>query len=207
MGRFAHLAYTDSVRRVQREQGSDAAGDRRLRAADSPDPLTADEAAFIESRDGCYLASVSETGWPYAQFKGGPPGFLHVLDERTIGYADVRGNRQYISTGNVLADGRVSLFLMDYPQQIRLKILGRASVRRIEDEPALAERLRAGGTPGPVERLVLIRVEGFDWNCPRHITPRYSVPELEELLKPLQARLDSLLEENRRLKHRLGEPG
>ncbi|WP_319949573.1 pyridoxamine 5'-phosphate oxidase family protein [Streptomyces halobius] len=172
---------------------------------DAPEPLAADEAAFIEARDGFYLASVSETGWPYVQFKGGAPGFLHVLDERTIGYADVRGNRQYISTGNVRADGRVALFFMDYPQQRRLKIFGRASVQPLHDDPALAERLSAVRTPGQVERLMLIHVEGFNWNCPQHITPRYAKAELEAVLDPIRTRLAALEEENRRLRTRLSD--
>ncbi|MEU0251408.1 pyridoxamine 5'-phosphate oxidase family protein [Streptomyces sp. NPDC006184] len=205
MGRYAHLAYTDSVRQVQSEQGSAAAAGRRLMEGDAPEPLTADEADFIESRDGFYLASVSETGWPYVQFRGGAPGFLHVLDERTIGYADVRGNRQYITTGNVRADGRVALFLMDYPQQRRLKIFGRASVRPLEDDPALTERLSARRTPGHLERLMVIRVEGFNWNCHQHITPRYSEAELGAALDPVRARLAALEEENRRLRARLGD--
>lgn len=204
MGRYAHLAYTESVRQVQSEQGSAAIAGRRLMEGDAPELLTADEAAFIEARDGFYLASVSETGWPYVQFKGGAPGFLHILDERTIGYADVRGNRQYISTGNVRADGRVALFFMDYPQQRRLKIFGRASVQALHDDPALNERLSAARTPGRVERLMLIHVEGFNWNCPQHITPRYAEAELDAVLGPIHARLAALDEENRRLRARLG---
>nr|WSZ97468.1 pyridoxamine 5'-phosphate oxidase family protein [Streptomyces sp. NBC_00857] len=204
MGRYAHLAYTESVRQVQSEQGSAAAAGRRLMEGDAPELLTADEAAFIEARDGFYLASVSETGWPYVQFKGGAPGFLHVLDERTIGYADVRGNRQYISTGNVRTDGRMALFFMDYPQQRRLKIFARASVQPLHDDPALTERLSAVHTPGQVERLILLRIEGFNWNCPQHITPRYAEAELETVLDPVRARLGALEEENRRLRARLG---
>ncbi len=204
MGRYAHLAYTESVRQVQSEQGSAAAAGRRLMEGDAPEPLTAGEASFIESRDGFHLASVSETGWPYVQFRGGAPGFLHVLDERTIGYADVRGNRQYISTGNVRADGRVALFFMDYAQQRRLKIFGRASVQPPQDDPALTERLCAVRTSGHVERLMLIRVEGFNWNCPQHITPRYSEAELAAALDPIRTRLAALEEENRRLRVRLG---
>ncbi|MFJ7152228.1 pyridoxamine 5'-phosphate oxidase family protein [Streptomyces sp. NPDC100445] len=205
MGRYAHLAYTASVRQVQSEQGSAAVAGRRLLEGDDPETLTADEAGFIESRDGFYLASVSETGWPYVQYRGGAPGFLHVLDERTIGYADVRGNRQYITTGNVRADGRVALFLMDYPLRRRLKIFGRACVRSLEDDPALTERLSAGRTPGHLERLMVIRVEGFNWNCHQHITPRYSEAELAAALDPVRTRLAALEEENRRLRARLGD--
>ncbi|GAA1500760.1 pyridoxamine 5'-phosphate oxidase family protein [Kitasatospora kazusensis] len=200
MSRYAHLAYTETVRRVQREQGSALAGDRRLAGADEPELLTDAEAGFIESRDGFYLASVSETGWPYVQYRGGPPGFVHVLDERTLAYADVRGNRQYISTGNVRADGRVALFFMDYARQGRLKMFGHATVQSPETDPALAERLGLVRTEGKVERLMLIRVEGFNWNCHQHITPRFSEAELRPHLDPLRARLAALEEENRALR-------
>jgi|SRR5437588_6635890 len=182
MGRYAHLAYTDTVRQVQQEWGSATAVQRRLAEGDAPELLSEPEMGFIESRDGCYLGSVSETGWPYIQFRGGPPGFLHAIDERTIGFADVRGNRQYISTGNIVADGRVALFLMDYPRQQRLKLLGRATVLGLTGDPALTDRLCSVRTDGKAERLVLITVEGFNWNCTQHITPRYSAAELEPLL-------------------------
>ncbi|KJK56555.1 pyridoxamine 5'-phosphate oxidase family protein [Saccharothrix sp. ST-888] len=207
MGRYAHLAYTPSVREVQREQGSAAVAERRLLEGDAPEPLTEAEAAFIDSRDGFHLASVSETGWPYVQFRGGPPGFVHVLDERTIGFLDVRGNRQYITTGNVRADGRVALFFMDQPRQLRLKLFGRASVHAPHDEPELTARLAAVRTPGREERLLLIRVEGFNWNCHQHITPRYSEAELAEVLDPIRVRLAALEEENRRLRALLARQG
>ncbi|MBB5915141.1 hypothetical protein BJY24_004008 [Nocardia transvalensis] len=203
MGRYAHLAYTDSVRLVQEEQGSAAAVARALRQGSDPETLSDADTAFIESRDGFYLASVSETGWPYVQFRGGPPGFVHVLDERTLGFADVRGNRQYITTGNVRADGRVALFLMDYPERARLKIFGRAETLSLTEDPALTERLCAVRTDGRPERLMIIRVEGTNWNCHQHITPRYSAVELEVALGPLRDRLTALEEENARLRARL----
>ncbi|WP_371482699.1 pyridoxamine 5'-phosphate oxidase family protein [Kitasatospora sp. NBC_00315] len=206
MSRFAHLAYTDTVRLVQEEQGSAAAVGRRLAEGDEPDRLAADESAFIHSRDGFYLASVGETGWPYVQFRGGPPGFCQVLDERTIAFADVRGNRQYISTGNIRADGRVALFFMDYPRQARLKILGRAAVQGLDDDPELTARLCGLRTEGLVERLLLIRVEGVNWNCHQHITPRFSEAELRPHLDRLHRRTAALEEENRLLRARLGMP-
>ncbi|MCM6773154.1 pyridoxamine 5'-phosphate oxidase family protein [Nocardia sp. CDC159] len=203
MGRYAQLAYTDSVRQVQREQGSAAAAERALRGGADPEPLRDNEIAFIESRDGFYLASVGETGWPYVQFRGGPPGFAHVLDEHTIGLAEVRGNRQYITTGNIRADGRVALFLMDYPRRLRLKIFGRAETRALTDDPALTERLCSIRTDGRPERLLLIRVEGYNWNCHQHITPRYSEAELERALTPIRERLTLLEQENARLRAQL----
>ncbi|MFE6775749.1 pyridoxamine 5'-phosphate oxidase family protein [Streptomyces sp. NPDC057702] len=200
MSRFAHLAYTDSVLRVQREEGSASAAARALAHGDAPDLIGASEAAFIAERDGFYLGSVSETGWPYVQFRGGPPGFLHVLDERTLGYADVRGNRQYISTGNVRADGRVALFLMDYTRPARLKIFGRAEIRALDEHPDLAERLGGTRTDGRVERLVTIRVEGFNWNCPQHITPRFTQAELAGALPAVRAHIAKVEAENAHLR-------
>ncbi|MFJ5045916.1 pyridoxamine 5'-phosphate oxidase family protein [Streptomyces sp. NPDC098077] len=196
MSRYAQVAYTESVQEVQREQGSALSGIRQLAQGDSPDLMGEHEAGFIESRDGFYLASVSETGWPYVQYRGGPPGFLHVLDERTLAYADVRGNRQYITTGNVRAGGRVALFFMDYARQARLKIFGHAETKEPEEHPELAERLDRLRTDGRVERLMTIRVEGINWNCSQHITPRFSEAELAEALQPIRARIAELEAEN-----------
>ncbi len=143
---------------------------------------------------------MSETGWPYVQFRGGPPGFLHVLDSTTLGYADFRGNRQYITTGNVAGNDRVSLFLMDYANRRRLKVFGHAGITDVADRLDLAERLRIPDYRARVERAVLIRVAGFDWNCPQHITPRYSMAELAGSVQPLQARIAALEAENAALR-------
>jgi len=169
---FAEIGFTPSVRAAQKAQGS-AVGYEKLLAADAAalDTLEDREIAFITARDGFYQASVSETGWPYVQFRGGPAGFLKVLDDRTIAYADFRGNRQYVSPGNLSADGRVSLILMDYPNRRRLKIWGRAR---------LVERLHVAGYPARPERAVVITVEAYDWNCPQHIPQRFTLAELAE---------------------------
>jgi predicted pyridoxine 5'-phosphate oxidase superfamily flavin-nucleotide-binding protein len=150
------------------------------------------------------MASVSESGWPYVQFRGGPKGFLHVIDDSTIAFADLRGNMQYISTGNLLRNDRVALFLMDYPAQTRLKILGHAEI--LEDTPQAEDwldRLRVPGEKSPAERAVLIHIEAFDWNCPQHITPRYTQEEITRMLEPMRQRLDALEQENRRLREQL----
>jgi hypothetical protein len=144
--------------------------------------LTERETHFIAARDGFYQATVSETGWPYVQFRGGPAGFLKVLDGRTIGYADFRGNVQYVSVGNLLTDARVALILMDYANRSRLKILGRARLVEESEDAALPARLAVPGYPSRVERAVLITVEAYDWNCPQHITPRYTEAEFREHL-------------------------
>ncbi|MBB5933060.1 pyridoxamine 5'-phosphate oxidase family protein [Streptomyces zagrosensis] len=207
MSRYAHLAYTDSVLRVQKEQGSALMGARALAHGEEPEPLGEHEAAFIASRDGFYLGSVSETGWPYVQYRGGPPGFLHVLDEWTLGYADVRGNRQYISTGNVQARGRVALFFMDYARQARLKIFGHAEIKALDEHPALAERLAHVRTDGRVERLVTIRVEGFNWNCSQHITPRFTEAELAGALPSIRAHIAEVERRNEQLRQIIDEAG
>ena len=205
MSRFDQLAYTSAVRRVQQEMGSAAAGDRRLREpAGEAEPLTRAEAGFISGLDGFLFASVGETGWPYIQFRGGPPGFVHVLDESTLAYLDVRGNRQYITTGNVRGDDRVALFFIDHARQTRLKLLGHATVLPAGESPALAERLASPRTDGAVEQLVTIRVEAFAWNCSNHITPRFSEGELADALAPLRGHLTRLEQENARLRAELG---
>jgi len=150
------------------------------------------EAQFIAVRDSFYLASVSETGWPYMQFRGGPRGFLHVLDEKTLGYADFRGNRQYITTGNVSKNDRVSLFLMDYPNQRRLKIFARAEIKQAGDAADLVAKLKPENYDAKIERAVLFHVEAFDWNCPQHITPRFTQAELQDVLVPIADKIASL---------------
>jgi predicted pyridoxine 5'-phosphate oxidase superfamily flavin-nucleotide-binding protein len=140
--KYSAIAFTDTVKSVQQKMGSRAAYARRESGPDFNDRLGPDEDAFIAERDSFYIASVSETGWPYVQFRGGPPGFLRVLDERMLGDADFRGNKQYITTGNVIGNDRVSLFLMDYAHRQRLKILGRMAVTDARDNPELVAQLR-----------------------------------------------------------------
>ncbi|MBB5206321.1 hypothetical protein HNQ51_003667 [Inhella inkyongensis] len=187
---YSDLAFTERVRAMQSRMGSRAAYAPLDETDDRRDALTDKEAEFIAARDGFYQATVGETGWPYVQFRGGPAGFLKVLDAKTLAYADLRGNRQYISVGNLQGNDRVSIFLMDYAAQRRLKLLGR--VRFVDDDPALAERLRPAGVAQAVERVVLITVEAFDWNCPKHITPRFTEGEINEALRPLRAEMERL---------------
>ena len=208
---YGAIAFTDAVVDVQREHGSDGFyGRKRVqgRAAPGTDALTDDEREYLAERDGFYLASVSETGWPYVQFRGGPPGFLRVVDEHTIGWADFRGNLQYITTGNVSGDDRVALIVLDYAQRRRLKIFGHARVVTATEDPALVKSLADPGYAAEVERAVLVTVEAFDWNCQQHITPRFSAAELEPHLAPLRRQLADLQAENARLREGLpsGEP-
>jgi len=179
---FSDIAFTPTVRAVQTRMGSRAAYARLDRTDDARDTLTPEEAAFIEARDGFYQATVSETGWPYVQFRGGPAGFLKALDAKTIGYADFRGNVQYVSVGNLQGDDRVALILMDYANRRRLKILGRARLVQESEDPALIARLALPNYRARVERAVIITVLAYDWNCPQHITPRYTAEEVEAIL-------------------------
>ncbi|MBS0561531.1 MAG: pyridoxamine 5'-phosphate oxidase family protein [Proteobacteria bacterium] len=162
--------------------------------------LTDAEAAFIAARDSFYLATVSETGWPYVQHRGGPPGFLKVLDETTLGFADFRGNRQYITLGNLGANGRASLFLMDYPNRRRLKIFARIEPRDLPSDPELAARLFTPGYRARPERALIAHVEAFDWNCPQHITPRFTEDELAAAMAPVRERIERLEAENAALR-------
>jgi len=199
--RFAELAFTPLVKQHQQLHGSRHLYERVEHSNDPGDHLGPEEQAFLRQRDGFYMASVSETGWPYIQFRGGAKGFLHVLDPQTIAFADLRGNKQYISRGNLQHDSRVALFFMDYPSQSRLKILGRASILEGDDEAArLLETLRVPGEKSPAERAIVIHIEAFDWNCPQHITPRYSEEELTRILAPMRSRLEFLEAENKRLR-------
>ena len=194
---FAEIAFTDNVRSIQQAMGSRAGYASMEEGADYNHLLSEREAGFISARDSFYMASVSETGWPYLQHRGGPAGFMRIIDERTIGFADFSGNRQYVSTGNFMNNDRVALFFMDYPTRTRLKLLGRVRVIAEDDYEILA-RLEVDDYRARVERGFLIQVEAFDWNCPQHITPRYTEDQIETLMAPL-------LEENRALKAGGGE--
>lgn len=180
---FAEIAFTPTVL-AQQEQGGSGQYARLLAAERTGgDRLTDDERAFVEARDGFYQATVSETGWPYVQFRGGPRGFLKVLDAQTIAYADLRGNRQYISVGNLEGNDRISLILMDYAAARRLKIWGRVRI----DGPDAAKAAGLVNSPGArIERMVRIHVEAVDWNCPRHIPRRLTAEEAGGAWQALQ---------------------
>ncbi|GLZ76220.1 pyridoxamine 5'-phosphate oxidase [Actinorhabdospora filicis] len=182
--RFAQLAFTPGVRRHQAAHGSERAYRGMAEGPSTADALGDDERLFIGRRDSFYLGTVGETGWPYIQHRGGPEGFLKVLDDHTLAFADFRGNRQYISRGNLDHDDRVSLFLMDYAEQVRLKLLGRARV--VEDDPELFARLHTPDYRAKVERAIVITVEGFDWNCPQHIPVLYPAEVVERVIGRIQ---------------------
>ena len=181
---FAEIAFTDSVKAQQERYGSRqqyAQMDRLARGT----TLTVAETEFIAARDGFYLATVGENGYPYVQFRGGPPGFLRVLNAQTLGYADFRGNRQYITAGNLDQNNRAALILMDYANRSRLKIYARIDVMNANDQSDLMERLLVPGYDAKIERAMLLHVEAFDWNCPQHITPRFTMDEIQAMNAPL----------------------
>jgi predicted pyridoxine 5'-phosphate oxidase superfamily flavin-nucleotide-binding protein len=189
--KFAEIAFTANVKKMQELQGSRRNYARLEQGDERNNELGPDEAGYIAERDSFYMATVSETGWPYIQHRGGPPGFLRVLDGKTIGFADFRGNRQYVSVGNLANDDRVSLILVDYANRSRLKILGRARLVGLEDRDML-ERLTVPDYKAVVERGVVIAIEAFDWNCPQHITPRFTQAEIEAAMAPLHQKIAEL---------------
>jgi len=195
---FADISFTDSVRAAQSLYGS-REHNRRFELDEDPrNSLGADEAKFVQERDGFYQATVGENGWPYVQYRGGAIGFVKVLDGRNIAYVDFRGNRQYISIGNLNADNRISLIFMDYANQRRLKIWGRASIVHENEDPALVASLKDPNYRAHIERAVTIHVEAYEWNCRQHITRRFTENEVRELNS-------ALIEENQRLKDRLAD--
>ena len=177
---FANTMFSAEAKRLQQRHGSRAAYENMAKAGAGEQRLGAAEAEFIGERDSFYLATVTADGWPYVQHRGGPAGFLQVLDEQTIAFGDYAGNNQYISAGNLATNDRVALFLMDYPNQTRLKLIGHARVVEPGAGPELEAKI-VGETLGlRVERLIVINVVGFDWNCSQHITPRYTREEMKD---------------------------
>ncbi len=194
--RFAQLMFTPHVKQVQAERGS-RAGYAQVADPHAPtnDRLTKRETDFIAGRDSFYMATVSETGWPYIQHRGGPVGFLRVMDDSSVCFPDYEGNRQYLSVGNLTTNDRVALILMDYPNRRRLKLIGhaRAVEAGVEAEHPSMHREDSGAM---AERRIVIALQGFDWNCPQHITPRYGDTEIRDMLAPLQTKTSALESEN-----------
>lgn len=194
---YVHTLFSGAARAMQAADGSREAYARMEAGADgTPDQLGESEAEFIAARDSFYLATVTPEGWPYVQHRGGPAGFLKLLDGNRLGFADYRGNRQHVTTTNLAADPRLSLFLIDYPNRRRLKLLGHGRVVQAQEDPALLAELMPVGYRALGERAYVIEVIGFDWNCPQHITPRFTEAEIAASIKPLA-------EENARLRAEL----
>jgi len=190
---YLRQLFTPAVKDCQSKAGSRASYERLAARADDGRGLGPEEERLLAEADHFFLATVGETGWPYVQHRGGPAGFVHVLGPRQIGYAELRGNQQFISAGNASADPRASILVMDYANQARLKLIGRLRFRATGDaDPALRARLADTIHNGHVERIALFDVEGFDWNCPQHIVPRYTLEQIEKAVAPLRERLAHL---------------
>lgn len=202
---FSERTFTPAVRAHQERMGSAKTYAKFIEGGPQQGHLIGDaEKAFIEARDGFYQATVSETGWPYVQFRGGPEGFLKVLGPTTIGYADFTGNKQYISRGNLDGNDRIAMILMDYAIQRRLKILGRVAFSEGADAAA---SLFPDGADATAERAAIIHVEALDWNCPSHITPRFTEAQLQPQLQRIGAEMEQLRIENAALKQALAQQG
>jgi len=199
---FLDVAETPSVKAAQAANGSSEIWNNPKRRRSS-DRFTVAEAEFIAARDSFYMATVSENGWPYVQHRGGPAGFLRMIDDRTLAFADFRGNRQYISLGNIAANNRVALFLMDYPNRRRLKIYACIEAKDLKLDLELATRLTLPGYPAKPERAFLLHLQAFDWNCPQHITPRFTEQEIDSALAPVRSHIARLEAENKDLRERL----
>lgn len=194
--KFREITFTDSVRQAQEKYYCKS---QKAESAAS-DVLTEEEMHFISSRDSFYIGSVSETGWPYVQHRGGKAGFLHVISPKQLAFADYRGNRQLLSTGNLAVNDKVALILMDYPRRERLKILGHARVEDARHHADLVAQLAEKEVRSSVERVFFIDVVSYDWNCPQHITPRYTAEEIEKWATPMKRRIAELEAEIQRLK-------
>lgn len=194
--RFAEIAFTPAVQALQQRHGSRGAY-ARMQARAGDEALGSDEVRFLAEADSFFLASVSETGWPYVQHRGGPRGFIKVLGPAQLAFADFRGNRQYVSAGNAATNDRVALIVMDYVEQRRLKLLGRLRFVDVgQADPGLVSQVELPGYPAKVERVALIDVMAFDWNCPQHITQRFTLEQVEEAIEtvtgPLRERIRGL---------------
>ena len=204
---FGSLAFTPVVKALQERHGSRRQYEKREQFAGTQVRLGPDEIEFLGERDSFYMASIGESGWPYVQHRGGPKGFVKVIDELTIAFADFGGNKQYVSTGNLTTDDRVALIFVDYPKQLRLKILGHAGIFEGAQAKEWIQKVSDPGYKATIERVFVIRVEAFDWNCQQHIIPRFTEQEIRDELAPFEARMQGLEDENRKLREELARLG
>jgi predicted pyridoxine 5'-phosphate oxidase superfamily flavin-nucleotide-binding protein len=190
--RYLQIATSDAVKQLQERWGSRSAYCRLESGPDRHHQLGPEEIAFIEAQDSFFLASINEHGWPYVQHRGGPPGFLKILGENKLGIPDFKGNRQYLSFGNLLENPKVSLFLIDYPTRTRLKMFGHATVVEGDDLPEALGAVQAFDGVSKIERGIVIQVDAFDWNCPKYITPRYTLDQVRSVIEPLIRKIKDL---------------
>jgi hypothetical protein len=196
---YAKFAFTDAIKALQEQHGSRQSYVLVEKRGET-EGLTSQEVAFIQERDSFYMSSYGENGYPYIQHRGGPPGFVKVLDHKTLGIVDYTGNKQYISVGNIATHPQVALIMVSYPQKARMKIYADARVIALEDDPALFALLDPADYKHRPERMMVFDVKAYDWNCPQHITPRFTVAEIEEAFAPQRAYIAALEAENKRLK-------
>jgi len=199
---FAEIAFTDAVKKLQEKHGSRSSYDR-MEKFSVVDGLTEGEMSFIQNRDSFYLASIGVKEFPYIQHRGGPKGFLKVLDSKRLGFIDFTGNKQYVSVGNMATNNNVSLIMIDYPTRTRLKIFAKAEVVALKDNPKLYDLLDLKDYKFRPERMMVFHIEAYDWNCPQHITPRYTVEEMQQTFLPQQQYIKKLEEEIKVLKSKL----
>lgn len=204
---FGSLLFTPVVKELQERYGSRRQYEKMARAGASRDRLTPFEIEFLGERDGFYWATIGATGWPYVQHRGGPKGFLKVIDDHTLALGDFGGNKQFISTGNLLTDNRAAMILVDYPRQARLKILGHAEVFEGEKANPWLNRIRDPRYKAVIERVFVIHIDAYDWNCPQHITPRYTAEQIHNAVNALEERVHALEEENEKLRQELAGAG
>lgn len=196
---YPELAFTDAIKSLQEKYGS-RKNYERMEHIRSTDGLTPNEIRFIQERDSFYAASIGENGFPYIQHRGGPKGFLKVLDDKTLGFLDFSGNMQYISVGNIQTNNKVALILVDYPNRGRLKVYAEAEIAELENRPDLVKQLSLDNYKARPERIILYHIQAFDWNCPQHITPRYTAEQIEDVLHNQQAYIKQLEAQVERLK-------
>lgn len=191
--RFFELMFSEKARAFQESYGSRRAYARiEAKSGGGPDSLSRAEMDFIAARDSFYMATVGENGWPYVQHRGGPKGFVSTVDGGTLVFPDFSGNKQYISLGNLKGDDRASFFFVDYPHRARLKVLGRIETVDLMKEPELLDAVCGGDCDAPVERVMRVHVEAFDWNCPQYITPRFTIDDIERAMAPVHRHVEAL---------------
>ncbi|ACU57764.1 pyridoxamine 5'-phosphate oxidase family protein [Chitinophaga pinensis] len=198
---YSSLAFTDAVRDMQEKLGSRKSY-ARLENRNYVDGLTENEMAFISDRDSFYMATIGENGYPYIQHRGGPKGFVKVLNATQMGIIDYKGNAQYITVGNITDNNHVSVIMVDYPTRTRLKLYASARIVELEDDPVLYEQLRTDGYQFRPERMMLFDIDAYDWNCPQHITPRYSLEEINKAFASQRQYILQLETELKKLKER-----
>jgi predicted pyridoxine 5'-phosphate oxidase superfamily flavin-nucleotide-binding protein len=200
---FGSFVFTPTIKALQERHGSRGQYARMEQFSPAHDGLGPMEKEFLAERDSFYMASVGSTGWPYIQHRGGPSGFVKVIDDNTIAFANFSGNKQYITSGNAVTDNRVALIFVDYPRQARLKVLGKLEIHEGEKASEWLEKVQHPEYKAAVDSVYVIHVEAFDWNCPQHIVPRFTAAQIRELLVPAEKRMQELEDENQKLREQL----